>query len=190
MERFKLNYKMLDKPKNPCLIGDPFELRLDADAHENTPLGMVQVAGKNPEDWSFTGKCLTGKLIGRFQLVDLSQGIHHSGYMDSDAKSLILHYGYTMPSGQWIKALLNTFPKGGVAIADDSWHCDSQDNHNYFPSLRYFQNEITLAFCPSSERTGMRWLVNAPGIIGQDDTNSTVKFPETNEIFDLELNDG
>ena len=140
-------------------IGEVFELELDADAPENQPLpGLVQAFGYDPEGWKFMGKPLTGKLKGRFKLVQVG----YQPNLDAAKKALEAEHGPT-PSGQWMKAFLDAFSKpdgkGSVGVADASWvvpfgsvsfPCVYSDGEPYF-----FWIDRDLSWC-------WRWLVAVP----------------------------
>lgn len=138
-------------------VGEIFELELDADAPENTPLGMVQAFGYDPKGWDFAGTPLTGKCRGKFKLVQIG----HQPHLEAIQTALEAEYGPT-PSGQWIKAFKCAFPEadgnGPVGIADTSWIRPSgNDNFPFVESNG--KPDFTWTGTPYKS---WRWLVAVP----------------------------
>jgi len=100
-------------------LNEVFELTLDGDASENTPIGMVKAFGYNPDGWPHNGQVVEGTQAKRFKLVQ-------NGYQPNweAVKKALEEYGPT-PEGQWMKAFKDAYPtpdgKGCVGIADASW---------------------------------------------------------------------
>ncbi len=100
-------------------VNVPFELTLDGDLPENTPMGIVEAFGYKPAGWDYNGTVLTGKQTRQFMLV----GIGYQPNLAEAKKVLEAKYGPT-PEGQFMKAFKDEYEANGinpVGVADDSW---------------------------------------------------------------------
>lgn len=140
-------------------VGEVFELELDADNPENAPLpGMLQAFDYNPEGWRFTGTPLTGKHQRKFKLVQIG----YQPNLEAAKKVLQASYGPT-PSGQWMKAFKDAYPKSDsmvpVGVADASWISPYGDIH--FPCVDS-DNEPGFYWTGHDLGERWRWLVAVP----------------------------
>lgn len=139
-------------------VGEVFKLELDADVPENTPDGMIKAFGHNHRDWGFTCIPLTGKLERNFKLVQIGP----QPDLKAAKERLEAEYGPT-PSGQWMKAFNDAYPKpddkGPIGVADFSWAYPG--GFSRFPYVGYdgkpgfYHPGIGLG-------EGWRWLVSVP----------------------------
>lgn len=117
-------------------INDSFELTINADLRNNTPVGIVEAVSKSAKNWSYTGEPVQGEKTAKFKLVR----INHHMTMGFAKEELESKYGPT-PTGQWLKVFKDTFdqpngeqiitipdgyivPKGWegiIAVADNGW---------------------------------------------------------------------
>ncbi len=136
--------------------GQEFKLSFDGDLPANQPLTMFDVGGVACEH---NGPRVRGRQTARFKLI----GVHCSDWVDLTRQ--LASYGKP-PSGQWLKAFINTFPdhdgQGEVGVADKSWSCPSlgQLGAECFPCIR--QNGELALNIPARSLPG-RWLVMMRG---------------------------
>jgi hypothetical protein len=130
--------------------GEVFELTLNPNAPENTPLGIINL----PETWKHNGKVVTSKETKLFMLVSI-----RSWFCLAQARCELEDlYGPT-PEGQWIKAFKGAYPvtdfNKSVYIADGSWIHQSGDA--YYPCVNQI-GELSLR-CAKSVTSREWWLV-------------------------------
>jgi len=139
-------------------VGEVFELELDADVDDNTPLGIVKTLGYDPEDWEFRGAPLTSKLKGKFMLVKIGAQPN----LDAAKAALEDKHGPT-PSGQWMRLFKDAYPEtdgnGPVGIADASWVYP--DDSARFPCVDY-GGWLTFGWAAYYSGEDWRWLVTVP----------------------------
>ena len=147
-------------PRYPC-VGETFELELDADAPENTPMGMIGASGHDQKHWKFTGTPLRGRLRRRFQLTMLD--VWQQNLRIARNWYEVRNRAFETPSGQWIRALDSAFPgvcDGGlVGVADASWI--KSGTLPYFPGMSP-SGRLTFFYADSNIETNWRWLVAVP----------------------------
>jgi len=94
--------------------GDVFELELDGDAQENSPLVMVENSGLNPQNWRYNGRLVEGRATGRFVLVQ------KGGQWEEIARET-----GNSTEGQWIQAFKAMFSEENyfcpVGVHDNAW---------------------------------------------------------------------
>jgi hypothetical protein len=145
--------------KKPCPKEEEvFELTLDGDLFENTPLGVLQAFGLNPKGYRYRGAVVTGQQTKRFMLVRIGRrpNMH-------DAKAALkAAYGPTLPEGQWIKTFTDAHEPNNenpVGVADGSWV--APDGGSLFPFV-HRSGERCMEWAGFTLYGNVFWLVFAP----------------------------
>jgi hypothetical protein len=133
-------------------IGEQFPLSMSQPADG---LRVVHEFGYRTRDWHFPGITVPKGAVGRFRLVTtrgLCRNIPH-------VRTELSYFG-SVPPGQWLLALLESFTtdgKGPVGVADPSWRDPS--GHHCFPMVDpYGRRGFRLGDTPRDKN--WRWLVS------------------------------
>lgn len=135
--------------------GEVFELTLNASDRKNQPLAMARADGYTSRKLQYSGQKLSGKLIGRFKLVEIG---NQSNWESIQGK--LARHG-KIPGGQWRQALKTRFvdvPGRSVGVADTSWSHGTPLGHRalLFPCVHH---DGTSRFCQAIDGSfGEQWL--------------------------------